>query len=385
MLRDRTTAGLNLAALFMMIGVGMIVSLFPQRIVELDGSGRNVGYVASAFAVAYIAFQVPVGSAADRFGFKRFIALGYFLCCAAGLCFYFSSGSAMIFLGRFIQGAGEVPVWSLASALLSIKYASAKGSSIGLYNAVCYIGLTAGPIVGVCLSRFCGAQGMFLLYFLLCLFGALLTLWLVEDIRPNGEAGRIDFSGITDIAKGGGVLLTLCGITLYGAGYGVLVTTLPVFLMQQKGFDSVFSGAFFSLFYIAISVSQLVTGKLSDRSGPNLYMILGLLSSSVGFAAVPLLASRGWLLAALAVTSLGLGVFYLASMIFLNETVDERFKGTISGSYYLFFGLGLCFGPLIYSFAAGAAGDEAALFGGAGLFVVFAALMAARTLRARRR
>ena len=79
MLKDKTIAGLNLSAFLMMIGVGMIVSLFPQRILELEGSGEKVGYVASAFAVAYIAFQVPVGSLADRFGFKRFIALGYLI------------------------------------------------------------------------------------------------------------------------------------------------------------------------------------------------------------------------------------------------------------------------------------------------------------------
>ena len=378
MLKDKTIAGLNLSAFLMMIGVGMIVSLFPQRILELEGSGEKVGYVASAFAVAYIAFQVPVGSLADRFGFKRFIALGYLLCCAAGLCFRFSSSSSMIFIGRFIQGAGEVPVWALAPALLSIKYASSKGSSIGLFNAVCYIGLTIGPILGVCLSKVCGEQEIFLIYFALCLCGAVLTLWLVEDIRPNGHSDKVDFSQVTAMTKDGLALLTLLGITLYGAGYSVLVTTLPVYLMQQKGFDHVYSGVFFSLFYIAISVSQLVTGRLSDKSGPNRYMVLGLLASSFGFAAAPYLSSRPALLAVLTVTSTGLGVFYLASMIFLNETVDERFKGTVSGAYYLFFGLGLCFGAPIFSAAAKFAGNVTALLCFAASFIALAVIMAAR-------
>ena len=68
MRKDRTVIGLNLPAFLMMIGVGMIVALFPQRIIDFDGDGRRVGYVASMFALSYIAFQVPVGALADRFG-----------------------------------------------------------------------------------------------------------------------------------------------------------------------------------------------------------------------------------------------------------------------------------------------------------------------------
>jgi MFS family permease len=53
----------------MMIGVGMIVALLPQMVIQFDGSGQNVGYLASMFVVAYIALQVPVGTMADKHGF----------------------------------------------------------------------------------------------------------------------------------------------------------------------------------------------------------------------------------------------------------------------------------------------------------------------------
>ena len=83
------------------------------------------------------------------------------------------------------------------------------------------------------------------------------------------------------------------------------------------------------------------------------------------------------LLAALTLASAGLGVFYLASMIFLNETVDERLKGTISGAYYLFFGVGLCFGPPLFSLVMGMVGCANSLICLAALFAAFSAIMAA--------
>ena len=49
----------------------------------------------------------------------------------------------------------------------------------------------------------------------------------------------------------------------------------------------------------------------------------------------------------LALASFGLGVFYLSSMAYLNEVVPDSLKGTISGAYYLFWGIGFFFGPLV--------------------------------------
>jgi len=57
--RDRTLIGLNLAVFLMMLGVGMIVALLPQRVIDLTGSSDTVGYLASAFAVSYIMFNYP--------------------------------------------------------------------------------------------------------------------------------------------------------------------------------------------------------------------------------------------------------------------------------------------------------------------------------------
>lgn len=344
-MKDKTLWRLNLAVFLMMAGVGMIVALLPQRIIGLGGSGDSVGYLASTFAAAYIVLQVPIGALADRFGFKHFLALGYFLCFLTGLCYYFSSRPATIFLSRLLQGAGEAPIWALAPALLSLKYTSSKGSVMGSYNAVIHIGLTAGPILGVLLIKELAPESLFLIYASACLIGALLVIGLVDDVSPRkGTVGGVNLAKIAEMLKDPLVFITLLGITLYGTGYGIFLTTIPVYLIEEKGFDASSVGIFFSLFYVAISASQLITGRLSVRFGASVLMVLGLFLAALGLGAVPALPSRE-LLAALASAGMGLGIFYLASMIFLNGAVDERYKGTVSGAYYLFWGIGMFFGP----------------------------------------
>ncbi|MDD3023367.1 MAG: MFS transporter, partial [Syntrophomonadaceae bacterium] len=184
MFRDKTFIGLNIAVFLMMLGVGMIVALLPQRIITLTGTGATVGYLASAFAISYILFQLPIGYLSDRLGFKPLLLAGYILCFITGAVYYLSASANSIFLGRMIQGMGEAPVWALAPALLSIKYPLNKGQAMGFYNASLHTGLTIGPILGIILSKEWMGNQPFLFYALACLSGAIILFFTVENVSP---------------------------------------------------------------------------------------------------------------------------------------------------------------------------------------------------------
>lgn len=347
-LKDRTLLGLNLAVLLMMFGVGMIVAELPQRIVYLDGNGESVGYLASAFAFSYILIQVPMGRLSDRFGFKPFLIIGYLLCFLAGLLFFFATNSGLMFSSRFLQGIGEAPIWALAPALLSVKFPMDKGKVMGIYNAVFHFGLTLGPLGGIALAKALTENEVFLVYSFCCLAGAVVISLLVEPITKKElkSTSLFDFRSILRLIGQRQTCISLIGIIIYGTGYGTFLTIIPSFLLQEKSVSSVEIGVFFSLFYVAISLSQVITGPLTDIFGRNRFMIIGLLVTIVGIIIAPVL-SMPLVLLALTVASLGMGTFHLASMGFLNEIVPDYLKGTISGAYYFFWGIGMFFGPPI--------------------------------------
>ena len=348
MKNNKTLISLNLSVFMMMLGVGMIMALLPQRIIVLTGSGVTVGYLASAFAISYILLQVPIGNLSDRYGFKFFLFLGYLICFMTGVLYYFSNHVNLYFLGRLFQGMGEAPIWALAPALLSIKYPASKGKAIGIYNASIHIGLTIGPLLGILFSNYLTGNKPFLFYAGVCLLGALILWFGVEKVHNNEiqEKQTIHFRNIVELVATRNSLVALIGITLYGAGYGIFLTTIPSFLILNKNYNQTFVGIFFFLFYIAISIAQIVTGVLSDKMGRKIFMIGGLLTASLGIAIFSEL-NQPLISVALTIASLGLGVFYLSSMAFLNEMVPNSLKGTISGAYYLFWGIGFFFGPII--------------------------------------
>lgn len=339
---------LSLSASLLMVGVGMIVALLPQRVFAATGSLESVGLIASTFALAYLLAQLPIGILADRFGVKLFLVFGYFTCGLAGLVFVSAETAPMIYAGRVVQGLGEAPIWALGPMLLSLAYPDAKGRAIGIYNAAIHGGLTLGPLVGLLVAKSEISALPFMIFAGLCFIaGALVLLFLRDMPRPtrdrtSGQPVR-KFIAVIRQRK---VVILLGGVFLYGASYGVFVSVLPISLSQSHGFSETAIAVFFVVFYAAISLAQVIAGPLSDRIGRRGFMVWGLLLAALGIGAMAWFAN-GWVFVPISIASIGLGVFCVTSIAELNGCVSDDLKGAISGSYYLFWALGYVLGPLL--------------------------------------
>ncbi|MCV6609473.1 MAG: MFS transporter [Amphritea sp.] len=338
---------ISLSAALLMVGVGMIVPLLPQRIISLSGSIQSVGYLASFFALSYLLLQLPIGAMADRLGIKPFLVLGYLCCGISGVVYFLADTTDTIFWGRIIQGAGEAPIWALGPALLSLAYPNAKGKAIGIYNAAIHAGLTLGPLAGILLFPAGTSNTPFLIFAAACCFVGTVVMIFLPAPRANvyiATTPRV--SHLIRLFYFRESLLTLAGIFLYGAAYGIFTSVLPAYLALAKGFDNLDIGVFFALFYLAISVSQLIAGPLSDRFGRNLFMIAGLVTASIGTSLFNIFPGV-WTYLLLTLASFGLGIFCVASMAHLNECAPDSLKSSVSGSYYLAWGSGFLIGPIL--------------------------------------
>ncbi|EIW18737.1 MFS transporter [Pelosinus fermentans] len=339
---------LSVAAFLLMLGDGMVLALLPQTVITLANSSSLVGYLASTYAFAQVASQLPIGVFADRWGFKFFVLMGYILSVIAGLLFYSTNSVNLIFCGRILQGIGEAPILSLAPAVLSLRYPENKGKAIGVYNASIYLGMTIGPFLRVVLFKTWSDNQIFLFYAILCVAGAIIIACSMKNKLKNQNVvtETITIKSLLALTRNPQILAVLSGIALYGAGFGIFMTIIPAFLILVKGYSQSYINIFFSLFYIAISMAQIVIGCLSDRLGRQVFMIVGMLAAAGGLA-ISLYFDHFALTAALCFSSFGLGTYYLASMAFLNEKVSDGNKGAITGIYYLFWGIGMFWGPLI--------------------------------------
>jgi MFS family permease len=365
----------------LMLGVGMMVALLPSRIIGLSGSFSDVGWLAAAFAVPFVLLQVPVGGLADKYGFKVFLMAGYALCCLSGLFYFVADTPRLIFLGRALQGVGECPVWSLGPALSSIHHPASKGKMAGIYNASIHLGLTCGSLLGLLTSRIWQGSEAFLLFAGVSALGAIVIASCAESgshrLAPAKER-KAEVGNMTLLAGDRTVRAVLVGITLYGCGYGVLLTVIPAVLMNRTGPGEMSVGLYFVLFYIALSLSQLIAGPLSDRKGRGFTMIGGLAMAVSGLALFSGLSQQWPCLpyASLSLASFGFGVFGVSSIAFLNDRVPASSKGIASGAFYLSWGIGYFTGPLVLGKMADLGYFEVSILALAALLLSEAAVLA---------
>ena len=369
--RGRTLLALSGAAALSMLGVSVAVPRVTSQVVAFSGGDGQIGWIASAFAVSYILFQVPYGNLSDRFGFKPFLVAGYLISAAAGLVFALSGSSLPLFLGRAVQGVGEAPVWSLAPALLTLLYPEGKGTIMGRYSMALYGGIVAGPLL-VPLVPFLDGPGAFWFYSAVCLGAEGIVALEVENRRPQGSSEAWSLSGALRLLQTRPVRLALLGIGLYGAAQGLFFALIPGYLIAQRGFAPVEVGYLLSAMYLGTTLAQFVFGPLSDRRGRRPFMVLGLVVAGAATASFFLFGKAGATLL-LGVGTTGLGSFFIASMAYLNEKAPESLKGTISGAYYLFWGVGYFAGPLLWGVLGRGMGQTAS-------FALFGAVLAAEAV-----
>lgn len=386
--RKRSLLMLNCAIYLFMFGVGIITPILPGKILAFSGSTVQVGLLASAFACSYLLVQIPLGVLADKFGYKTFIALGYFICGVAGFIYLLAGSSSLILVGRFMQGIGEAPLWALAPAILSILYPTSKARVIGWYNASLHIGLTSGSICGFVAYGYLPEQYAFIIFVLLCLVAGILTLMGGDEkavhCSPREKDCSVDWRAFLQLITQRKIFCVLLGIVIYGAGYGIYITIIPAFFLEGQHLSPNSVGLLFIGFYIGISIAQLIGGYVADKMGRVLPMVTGLSLFAVGQILFPFFAVS-YAIVFLSIASFGLGLFLIGSIAILNDQVDSNSKGLISGLFYLFWGGGYFLGPMILGYIAeqGYLIQGFITLGGMSAFVGLLLLLANRTVVAR--
>ncbi len=377
------TIALNGSVFLFMLGVGLITPVLPGKIYSFSHSTVQVGILAATFAVSYVFVQIPLGIWADRFGYKRFIVSGYILCGSAGIFYLLAKTSTVLLLGRVVQGLGEAPLWALAPAILSLIHSNRKGKEIGRYNASIHLGLTSGSLLGFVTLKHFSDSSVFLLYVILCVISAVWTLLSVQGKRlvplPATGVSKKSRARKLVLIKKPSTIVVLTGITLYGVGYGLFMTIIPNYLSQSSLFENDLSGILFIAFYLGITMAQFIGGPLTDKIGRVFPMILGFSLYSLGMLLFIHMSSL-FIFPLLASSSLGLGLFLVGSLAFLNDQVDNYSKGFVSGLFYFFWGAGYCFGPILMGVVS-----EIGLirngFGSLGLIGIFTVLCIYATCR----
>ena len=143
------------AMFMMMVGIMMIVALLPEYEIRLEASEFSLGVALSAYMLARLIFQTPIGALSDKIGRKKLIVGGLILSAPLVIGTGYVTSIEQLILLRALQGftiaAIDTPVIALAGDLSG---GAMVGSKLSMITTAYAGGMAIGPIFGGLLAGY---------------------------------------------------------------------------------------------------------------------------------------------------------------------------------------------------------------------------------------
>ena len=233
---------------------------------ELTLSPTEMGLLFSAFFWSYAVFQLVAGWLVDRYEVKHILSAGFLVWCLATASVGWITGFGWLLASRVILGVGESVAYPAYSHILARDFAEGRR---GLANALVDAGSKLGPALstlagGLLVGRF-GWRALFLGMGL----GGLLWLipWIL--IAPSGDrAAKAEVrerpTSMMEILRRREAWGTCVGMFSLGYVWYFLLSWLPSYLVNARGFSMHSMAVLGSLPFGAMACTSVLGGWLSD-------------------------------------------------------------------------------------------------------------------------
>jgi MFS family permease len=145
----REAAVLSAVSFTVALGYGIVAPGIPAFARQFGVSVTAAASVISAFALMRVAFALPAGRLADRFGPRRVMAAGIAVAAVSSMLAGFSRSFAELLVLRGAGGLGSAMFSVSAQALLLASLPSGqRGRASGLYSGGFLLGGITGPAFG---------------------------------------------------------------------------------------------------------------------------------------------------------------------------------------------------------------------------------------------
>jgi DHA1 family multidrug resistance protein-like MFS transporter len=268
-----------------MLGMGIVSPFLPIYANTLGASSLQVGLVQAAFNITGIGTLIFVGRLSDRFGRKSFLSGGLSILAISSVGLMFSTDIVHLILWRFVQGLGASAHLPIAQAYLGdITPEGNEGKWMGLFNAVLFAGMGAGPLVGGGITDAFGMKITFLTMAVLNVLGLIATLLFLKEM-PRKAAAHEHTSYVAPLKS-----RVLQGVLSFrmttGIGTSSLMVFMPLFADLRLGLSATLIGILMAA-RTPMSILQSYTGRLADKWNRRSMVIWGGVASVIAAVILP--------------------------------------------------------------------------------------------------
>lgn len=382
----REAAILSAVSFTVALGYGIVAPGIPAFARQFGVGVAAAASVISAFALMRVAFALPAGRLADRFGSRRVMAIGIAVVAVSSMLAGFSRSFAQLLVLRGVGGLGSAMFSVSAQALLLASVpAGQRGRASGLYTGGFLLGGITGPALGGVVAAWSLRAPFFLYAALLVVPAVIATVALGPVARP--VTSRATASPRESLTVLGGALRNrayraVAAVNLADgfAVLGIRGAIIPLFVHDSLHRTATWTGIGFLVFAALNAAALLPAGRAADTLGRRPVMVAGCAISAAGLLLLAVLPGLWAYLGALAVAGAGSGLLDVAPAAMLGDVLSAQARqGGILVAFFQMAGdAGTVTGPVVAGLLVDGASYPAA-FGLAGGVLAAAALLALRT------
>jgi len=122
----------------------------PSLTVSLGASGTEVLWIIDIYALVMAGLLVPMGTLADRLGYRRMLLAGLALFGLASLAAAFSTSAAMLIAARAVLGIGAAMIMPCVLAVIRTTFEddAERARALGMWSVIGMAGAAIGPLIG---------------------------------------------------------------------------------------------------------------------------------------------------------------------------------------------------------------------------------------------
>lgn len=325
--------------------------LYTKQVLLWDAA--MVGFFSGFYAIAALICRPIAGILGDRFGTKMPMVVGNVLMILSSLIYaVFHSFTAMM-IGRVIHGiAFSLTNTAMTSAVAASLPKKRLSEGIGYYGLAMILAQSIAPGIGLQLAATVSFNAVFYVSALIVAAGTVWMFFAVPPAKPSATVRKLRF---TDLVAPECLGLAAIGATVSGTN-GIFATYL-VLSASASGISQVDLSPFYWANGVALVLSRLIMGRVSDKKGARGILFLSLALCAV--SAVLMLRSTTLLMfciiGVLKGFGTGIGIPTLQAACY-KRTTPER-TGIATSTYYIGADIGNGLAPMI-------AGECVETFGG---------------------
>jgi MFS family permease len=296
-----------------------IVPLLPTYAADFDLSKTGAGILAAAYPAGTFLAALPGGWLAARIGVRPTVIVGLATLVASSLAFAFAPSILVLDLARFVQGLGGAASWAGAIGwLIGASPRERRGELIGSAMAAAIVGALGGPVLG----GLAAAAGPEIVFSGVAAVAMVLLVWAARTPEP-ARGPRTSLRMVLGTLRDPRVSLSMWLVMLVGLMFGTLDVLAPLRL-DLLGAGAATIAATFLVAAGLEAAQSPITGRLSDRHGRLLPIMVGLAAGGVGMALLPWPSTTWLLIAVVVVAAPCVGILWSPSMAMLSDGAELR-------------------------------------------------------------